>query len=190
MEILTLDSINWLKSSRKILILIRAANELMWGPVHFYIFDLAFNRSDHRKEVYTAMVKNGKDIIDTKGRGEGAGATEKGKKTFSGMGFVWAGQGYCFLTAGWVGGAIGPLVPIHNRGNSWGRHQSSPLLSPATHTHPYTESWAKEKQKATIITLFSWPSIIPLQESRPRYKHTQIYILSHKKYCEHYSGFQ
>lgn len=125
------------KSSRKMWSLIRAANELMWGPVHFYIFDLAFIQSDHRKEVYTAMVKNGKDIIAQKEEGRERERQRKKKKHFQEWVLSEQAKGIVSWQLGESGGQIGPLVPIHKRGNSWGRHQSSALLSPATHTHTY-----------------------------------------------------
>lgn len=157
------------------------------GPVHFwtYTFDLAFKRSIMRKEVYMAMVKNWKDITAQKEEGR----NREGKKTLSGMSFVSTGQGYCFLTAGWLRGVqSGPLIPIQKRGNSWGWHQSSP----PTHTHTH-KSWmlvyeywahttAKEKQKAAITTLqlvMHYPTKrIPEQDI----KHIPNCILSHKKY--------
>lgn len=110
--------------------------------LNLYIFDFAFIHSVHRKEVDTVKVKNGKDIIAQKEEGREREDREK-KKTLSGMSFVWTGQGYCFLTAGGLGGQSGPLIPIQKRGNSSGWHQSSPPTIPATHTHTYVypESW-------------------------------------------------
>ncbi len=58
------------------------------GPLlNLYIFDLAFKHNIQRKEVYTAMVKNGKDIIAQKEEWRAREDRER-KKTLSGMSFV------------------------------------------------------------------------------------------------------
>ncbi len=58
------------------------------GPLlNLYIFDLAFKHNIQRKEVYTATVKNGKDIIAQKEEGRAREDRER-KKTLSGMSFV------------------------------------------------------------------------------------------------------
>lgn len=130
---LVLDVAHDRKSSRKMWSLIRAANELMWGPVHFYIFDLAFKQSDHRKEVYTAMVKNGKDIIAQKEEGRERERQRK-KNTFRNE--FCLNRPRVLFPDSWVsrGGRSGPSFPS-TREEILGVDISHLPYYPLPHTH-------------------------------------------------------
>lgn len=141
----------------------------MWGPVHFYIFDLAFKQSDHRKEVYTAMVKNGKDIIAQKEEGRERERQRKKKNTFRNE--FCLNRPRVLFPDSWVsrGGRSGPSFPS-TREEILGVDISHLPYYPLPNTHTSKadvregiqgHTTAKEKQKAAIITLFSWSCIIP-----------------------------
>lgn len=58
-------------------------NNVGSGPLlNLYIFDLAFKHNVQRKEVYTATVKNGKDIIAQKEEGREREDRERKQNTF------------------------------------------------------------------------------------------------------------
>ncbi len=133
-------------------------NNVGSGPLlNLYIFDLAFKHNVQRKEVYTATVKNGKDIIAQKEEGRVREDRER-KKTLSEMSFVWTGQVYCFLTAVWLGGVrAGPSFPSRREEIRQGWHHSSPPTIPASHTHTlHTHTYIRTRAKLTFSYIFNW----------------------------------
>lgn len=102
--------------------------------------------------------KNGKGITEQRGRADGEGRTEaegggrgERKKTFSGMRFVGAGTGYCFLTAG---------GPVERGGTEKVRAVWAPRSHPKReeilgvdirtewHTHTHSTHTKKEREGA------------------------------------------